>query len=107
MGVAAATPAIDFDVKEPAQWATHVAPWSGLRASPDGRLWVTVPSGIEGGAMHHDVLDSNGRLIARVHFPKGESVTGFGRGTVYAIRRDEDDLQYLRRYPLPAPIAVR
>jgi hypothetical protein len=100
-------PNVEFDVREPEQWATHLAPWSGIRASPDGRLWVTVPAGIEGSAQHHDVLDGTGRLIARVQFAKGEAPMGFGRGTVYTVRRDDDDLLYLRRYTLPAPIASR
>jgi hypothetical protein len=50
------------------------------------------------------VLDGGGALIARVRVPPGETVIGFGRGRVYTTRLDADDLMYLRRYALPAPL---
>jgi hypothetical protein len=104
---APAMPNFDFDVREPARWASHLPPYTGVSSSPDGRIWVAVPASVGGPAGHHDVLDATGRLIARVRLAAGESLVGFGRGTVYTVRRDDDDLQYLRRYTLPAPIATR
>jgi hypothetical protein len=45
-----------------------------------------------------DVFDDRGRVVRRVSLPVGERVVGFGTGTVYTVRIDEDDLQYLQRY---------
>jgi len=39
--------------------------------------------------------------IARVTVPEGRRVIGFGRGAVYTLHRDDDDLQYLERYSYP------
>ena len=97
-------PKIEVDVKEPPRWASHIPPYTAIQASPDGVLWVLVPIGVGDRSGHHDVLDGSGTLIARVQFAPGESLIGLGRGTVYTIRKDADDLQYLRRYTLPAPI---
>jgi hypothetical protein len=97
----------EFDVKEPAKWATHLPPYTTIQASPDGLLWVSVPIGVGDLSGHHDVLDGSGALIARVQFAPGEALIGLGHGVAYTIRKDADDLQYLRRYTLPAPMARR
>ena len=102
-----AMPKFEFEVTEPARWASHLPPYGGIQASPDGLLWVSVPIGVGDRSGHHDVLDGSGALIARVQFAPGESLIGLGRGVVYTIRTDADDLQYLRRYALPAPMARR
>jgi hypothetical protein len=46
----------------------------------------------------YDVFGVDGRLVRRVSFPAKTKLVGFGQGTVYAVRTDEDDLQYLERY---------
>ena len=104
-GALPAMPRIEMDVKEPERWASHLPPYNGILASPDGLLWVAVSDG--NGAGHTDVLDGAGRLLARVRLASGESLAGLGRGTVYTTRKDEDDLRYLRRYTLPAPLTRR
>jgi hypothetical protein len=100
-------PRIEFDVREPARWASHLPPYTGIQASPDGLLWVAVPNSVGDRSGHHDVLDGTGSLVARVVLAPGETLIGLGRGTAYTMRTDEDDLQYLRRYMLPVPIARR
>jgi len=48
-----------------------------------------------------DVFDQTGRVVSRVALPAETRLIGFGNGTVYLARSDEDDLQYLQRYRLP------
>jgi hypothetical protein len=45
-----------------------------------------------------DVFDAAGRRVARVRLPEGRQVVGFGPGSLYAVRSDEVDLQWLERY---------
>jgi hypothetical protein len=40
-------------------------------------------------------------VVGRVALPADTRLVGFGNGTVYLARSDEDDLQYLQRYRLP------
>ena len=51
--------------------------------------------------MRFDLLDADGRLVDAVTFPEGAVMLGFGKGVVYATRKDEDDLLYLQRFRLP------
>jgi hypothetical protein len=53
-----------------------------MSASPDGRLWVNTPLPFTDKSSQCDVLDGGGALIAK----------------------RSDDLMYLRRYALPAPL---
>lgn len=99
-----AMPKIEFDVREPVRWATHMSPYMSVLATPDGSLWVGTPNPgmfLDERSTQYDVLDASGALVARVALAKGERLVTVGRGTVYTIRTDADDLQYLRRYALP------
>jgi hypothetical protein len=49
----------------------------------------------------YDVFDTTGKIVARVTLPKLGRLIGFGAGTAYVIRTDEDDLQYLQRFRIP------
>ncbi len=69
------------------------------RVAPNGELWVP-RSRVATDASTYDVFDAGGRRVSRVVMPKGTRVIGFGVGTVYAFRMDEDDLVYLQRYRL-------
>jgi hypothetical protein len=64
-------------------------------------LWVALSAPTGAKVSRLDVLDAAGTLLAHVQLAPGERIVGFGRGTVYTIRTDDDDLQYLRRYILP------
>ena len=48
----------------------------------------------------YDVFDARGQLTSRVQLPKGTRISGFGKGTLYLFRMDDDDLVYLQRYRL-------
>jgi len=92
---------IDFQVVEPQTWAAFKPAYVNLASSPDGRLWVSLSSAA-GAPARIDVLDGMGTLLAHVQLAAGEHPVGWGRGTLYTVRTDQDDLQYLRRYALPA-----
>lgn len=70
-------------------------------ASPDGEVWVlrTRPAGDK--VPSYDVFDKSGALVKKVSLNPSSRVAGFGKGTVYVVRTDEDDLQYLQRYKKP------
>ena len=97
----AKAPGIEAEVLEPPSWPANKPPYSALQSSPDGQLWVTisVPAGTK--TAKYDVLNGTGTRLAQVVLAPGERLVGLGRGTVYTVRKDEDDLQYLRQYQLP------
>jgi hypothetical protein len=70
---------------------------SNVVAAPNGQLWVSrfVPADAP---PTYDVIDHSGKVVSRVVLPKRTRLVGFGNGTVYLARIDEDDLQYLQRY---------
>lgn len=94
-------PKIAMDLEEPPSWPKVKPPFSGVRAAPDGRLWVARPLPGANDAVEYDVLAPGGKLERRVRFPTSVTLLGFGKGFVYATRRDEDDLRYLQRYRIP------
>ena len=49
----------------------------------------------------YDVIDRAARLSHRVQLPPRSKLVGFGNGTLYLVRLDDDDLQYLERHPIP------
>jgi len=49
------------------------------------------------------VFDRGGNLVQKVVLPQRTRVIGFGDGTVYTVRMDEDDLQYLQRHKFSMP----
>ena len=82
------------------QWPTNKPPFLANAATitPDGQLWVLRTRRHTDSIPTYDVFDARGRVTTRVALPKRTRLAGFGRGTVYLIRRDDDDLQYLQRY---------
>lgn len=101
-GAAGSQMKFDAKVLTPANWAAVKPPVGAVLASPDGRLWVMTATPASVKTPRFDVLNGTGALIGKVVIPAGERLVGFGRGTVYTVRKDEDDLQYVRRYTLPA-----
>jgi hypothetical protein len=73
--------------------------FGAVRVAPNGELWVPRSRGTNE-APTFDVFDASGKLVSRVAMPKDTRLLGFGAGTVYAYRMDEDDLVYLQRYRL-------
>lgn len=76
-------------------------PFSGVTAvlvAPDGQVWVQRLRRAGDRTPLYDVFDRQGRKVAEVTLRPRSRVIGFGQGTVYVVRNDEDDLQYLERY---------
>lgn len=71
---------------------------NSVRMSPMGELWVMRYRAAGDEIPVYDIFDANGRLVRRVSLPMKTRVVGFGEGTVYTVRTDEDDLQYLQRH---------
>jgi hypothetical protein len=44
------------------------------------------------------VFDRTGMLVRKVTLEPRSRVVGFGERTVYVVRTDADDLEYLQRY---------
>jgi len=72
--------------------------FSGAQVSPDGEVWVARNLPASDDTPLYDVFDATGKLVRKVRLARRSSVVGFGKGTVYVVRRDEDDLQYLQRF---------
>jgi hypothetical protein len=87
--------------REPSEWPEFLPPYRGSSVfGPDGMLWI--PRAVAAGQPPlYDIIDRNGRLVERVQLPARHKLVGFGRESVYLVRLDDDDLQYLGRYPLP------
>lgn len=89
-------------VREPDEWPEFLPAFksSGVSLAPDGMVWVQRMVAA-GAPLEYDVIDGSGRLVQKARLPRRSHVIGFGKETVYVIRMDEDDLQYLQRYALP------
>jgi hypothetical protein len=70
----------------------------GVFARPNGDVWVLRSRKAGDAIPVYDVFDTTGKMIARVAFPAKTRLVGFGNGTIYAARSDDDDLEYLQRY---------
>jgi hypothetical protein len=70
-------------------------------ARPNGELWVRrlEPAGAKGAL--YDVINAQGAVTHQVRIDAGIELVGFGNGTVYTTRADEDDLLYLQRRRMP------
>jgi hypothetical protein len=71
---------------------------NGIRVSPEGELWIPVsqPAGTK--TALYDIVDARGQRVRQVVLPEGRRLVGLGKGTLYAVRRDADDLEWLERY---------
>lgn len=74
---------------------------TAVLASPDGDVWVLRTRSANDHTPVYDVFDSSGRLVRKVSLARGSRVVGFGRHSVYVVRTDEDDLEYLQRFARP------
>ncbi len=70
-------------------------------ARSNGELWIrrTEPAGAVGTL--YDVVNAQGAAAYQVRLDKGITLVGFGNGTVYTTKADEDDLLYLQRHRMP------
>jgi hypothetical protein len=74
---------------------------ASVQARPNGELWVrrTESAGAKGTL--YDVINASGLVTHQVRIPEGWTLVGFGRGTIYTTKLDEDDLVYLQRHAVP------
>lgn len=70
-------------------------------ARPNGEVWVLRSRKADDPIAVYDVFSRTGGLIGRVTFPRATRLVGFGNATLYAVRLDDDDLQYFERWTLP------
>jgi hypothetical protein len=86
---------------EPDEWPEYLPPFLGdaVQVATDGSAWVQRATAPDENPLY-DVIDATGRLAERVRLAARSRIVGFGRGTVYVIRRGTDDLEYLERHPL-------
>lgn len=100
-GMTGGQPMPRFELVEPNPWQTEKPPFTSDRIliDPRGRAWVAVVDRTPG--QRYDILDGEGRVVDAIKLPVKVSLLGFGAGSVYTARTDEDDLMYIRRHPLP------
>ena len=87
--------------RPPAEWPEFLPPYRGSgQFGPDGLLWISRMTAA-GRPPLYDVIDGSGKLFERVELPPRTKLVGFGAKSIYLVRFDQDDLQYLQRYALP------
>ncbi len=87
-------------------WPATVPPFmrgaASVRANASGsQIWVRRTAIKDADLPVYDVFDEAGRVVVRVQMPARTQIVGFGAQFIYAIRTDDDDLQYLQRYRIP------
>lgn len=82
------------------EWPPAKPPFvsQSVYVTPEGELWVLTSQRAGAKRQRFDVMDGQGRLVRRVELADGRRLVGFGRGTLYTVRRDADDLEWLERY---------
>ena len=92
-GVRAQLPDPEFEETKP--------PFTGNNAvlvAPEGEVWVARTRPAADKTPNYDVFDKAGKLVRKVTLNPKSTVLGFGKGTVYVVRTDDEDLQYVERY---------
>ena len=87
-------PLTDWPAEKPPFRQGQASVW----ALPNGDLWVRrlEPAGAKGTL--YDVINAQGAVVFQVRIPEGITLVGFGNGTIYTTKADEDDLLYLQRH---------
>ncbi len=96
------TSAAPMQQPEPDSWPAVLPAFQGSQvyAASNGQIWVGRHRAASDKTPRFDVFDATGKHVGQVVFPPRTNVVGFGKGTVYTVRVDEDDLQYLQRFAL-------
>jgi hypothetical protein len=82
-------------------WPDVMPAFTGSRAvlaAPDGQLWIRRAQPAKSAGAVYDVFDVSGRRVRQVTLEGNRVVIGFGPGSVFVTRTDEDDLQWIERY---------
>ena len=84
------------------QFPEAFPPFSGgLIAAGDGNVWLRHPVSMNFLDARYDVVDRSGRLVGVLALAKGERIVSVSKTAVYVAWKDEDDIERLRRHPLP------
>lgn len=94
--------AVSIPQNEPTEWPAVLPAfqYTQVHALPNGQIWVGRYRAASDKNPRFDVFDATGKHTGQVVFPPRTNVIGFGKGVVYTVRIDDDDLQYLQRYAL-------
>lgn len=95
---AGASPPMDPSVQWPASKPPF--PANAVKVAPTGELWLLRSRPADDPNPLYDVFDAQARWVRSVKLPKDTRLVAFGKGVVYLVRRDADDLEYLERYRL-------
>ncbi len=84
------------------EWPEYKPPFlaGAVRIAPSGELWLLRTRAADDPNPVYDVFDGSGTLRRRVQLPPDTELIGFGKESVYLVRIDQDDLQWLERYRL-------
>jgi hypothetical protein len=84
-------------------WPETLPPFlaGGVQAGSDGNVWIRRARSLKHPGTDYDVVDRTGHLVKRLHLPANEMIVAFGRTSLFVMLTDSDDLQHLKRYPLP------
>jgi hypothetical protein len=87
---------------EPDVWPEVLPPFllDAVRFAPDGTLWIE-RTAAAGSPQTFDLVDRAGSLASRVVLPPKTRLVGFGEHTIYVVKIDADDLEYLQRHARP------
>ena len=85
------------------EFPDFVPPIQGMSSlpAPEGRVVIPRTPTAAWPDPTYDVVDRDGKLVARLQLARGERIVGFGKTSVYVAARDADDLEQLRRHPWP------
>jgi hypothetical protein len=72
--------------------------FQSVLARPNGELWVRRTEVASAKGTLYDVINAAGTVAYQVRIQDGWTLVGFGNGTVYTTKKDEDDLVYLQRH---------
>jgi len=100
-GRAGPPPRIDPPKADEIEWPEALPAFSGMDAvqmTPEGQVWVQRVKAASDKTPSYDIFDGTGKLVGTATLRPKSRVAGFGKGTVYVVRTDDDDLQYLERY---------
>ncbi len=86
------------------RWPAELPPFTGFRTypvvpTPEGHIAIRRTRSARAPEPRYDVVDRQGHVLARLVLERGEAIVGFGAGTVYVVRTDEDGLNFLSRHP--------
>ncbi|MEO5800386.1 MAG: hypothetical protein ABIZ70_06320 [Gemmatimonadales bacterium] len=75
--------------------------FGAARFDPAGNLWILRTRALHDSIPKYDVVSQSRGLVRQITLPPHSRVIGFSKSSVFVAHADEDDLEWLERYPLP------